>query len=178
MNSSMERPRKKGWQRKPRRQMLRSGICIEQIGSEYICVTGIYFTCLQNRGSHNPLTENNNGLNVSQLHMKLGQHSVLLKVHHQDIQHHCGIKNQANVHKSGYNQNVDEAFLEHRCNFRSALMNAKKVCQLLIHCYVSVSECYMYQECITPCSCCIHLVLNGTYLIPAWDHIPLCISGS
>ena len=45
-------------------------------------LTSIYFTCQQSRGSHNPLTESYNGLNVSQLHMRLGQHSVILKLHH------------------------------------------------------------------------------------------------
>ena len=34
---------------------------------------------------NNPLTESNNGLNVSQLRMRLGQHSGILKAHHKDI---------------------------------------------------------------------------------------------
>ena len=46
MNSSMERPRKKGWQRKSSWWILRSGICIEQIGSKSSPLTSIYFTCL------------------------------------------------------------------------------------------------------------------------------------
>ena len=69
MNSSMERPRKRGWQRQPRRWILRSSICTEQIGSESTPLISIYFTCLQNRGSHNLLTGSNNGLNVSQLNI-------------------------------------------------------------------------------------------------------------
>ena len=99
-------------------QILISGICIEQIGIKFAPLTSTYFTCQQNRGLHKPLTENNNGLNVSQLHMRLWQHSVILKVHHNNSQHHCEIKPQADDHKSGYGQNVDLVFLECRCNFR------------------------------------------------------------
>ena len=121
MNSSMERPRKKRLQRKPRRQILRSSICIEQTGSESAPLTRIYFTCLQSRGSHNPLTENNTGLKMSQVHMRLGQNTMLFKLHHKDSQHHCGIKHQANFQRLGFDQNVDLAFPQCRCNFRLAL---------------------------------------------------------
>ena len=47
------------------------------------------------------------------------------QVHHQDSEHHCGIKPQAKDHESGYIQNVDLAFLERKCNFGLALMYFK-----------------------------------------------------
>ena len=125
MNSSMERPRKERLTKKT--QEVDSQIWhMHRADRKRVCpIDKHLFHMPAEQRIHRALTESSNGLNASQLHMKLGQHSVTLKAHHQDSLHHCGIKPQVKDHKSGYGQNIHLVFLEHKCNFRLALMYLK-----------------------------------------------------